>query len=337
MIDLNDGGASSARMESNRGVLQDSGSPGVKYAVGAIKAWAQFLIWVYFLSFAINLLSFLPDLDQALLPILHHRSIITHSILLPVLVLVVLRNRYVVLQSVLFAAFAIHLSADLISPPVGFGAIWLPAPLKISLGLLSPLWIVLNAVSAFYIYFKISVHAREPWIFWSIALAGVVYGTTNEGNVVAILAILTLLALAIWPFLRTGQICFSPAERYAEAKKAYLNNRQWVVETRRKKKAERAAMSQLKRSFLNTRDAVAAAVRYVTAPFRYPKRSAVVFLAIVVFYIAGFLASDGSSGGVVSTVAKGAWVIHSAGGCILVQSGQYVAGTYTADLSMCSP
>ena len=87
-----------------------------------------------------------PDIDQLFLPILHHRSIITHSIAIPVAFLL-WRNK-----AVSFAVFgfilgvSIHISADVLSNPVGFGMVWLPWPIKIPLGPLSPLWLAANAV-----------------------------------------------------------------------------------------------------------------------------------------------------------------------------------------------
>lgn len=87
-----------------------------------------------------------PDTDLILLPILHHRSIVTHSIIIPALVL--LRRN----QAVRFGAAgfilgeSVHLAADVLSFPRGFAMVWLPWPIKFPLGFFSPLWLAANAL-----------------------------------------------------------------------------------------------------------------------------------------------------------------------------------------------
>lgn len=65
-----------------------------------------------------------PDFDQKLLSILHHRSIISHSVLLPILLKPWLP---VPVFAGLAAGMSIHLLADSISPSVGFAQIYLPS------------------------------------------------------------------------------------------------------------------------------------------------------------------------------------------------------------------
>jgi hypothetical protein len=89
-----------------------------------------------------------PDVDQFPLffPVLHHRSIVTHSILIP---LAFLLHRHQALRfgaSGFVLGVSIHLAADVLSPPTGFGAVWLPWPIKIDFGYLSPVWLAGNAI-----------------------------------------------------------------------------------------------------------------------------------------------------------------------------------------------
>lgn len=83
----------------------------------------------------------MPDFGQAMLPILHHRSIVTHGMLIPLVPL--LWRRHVLGDAMprLVAGIAIHLEVDLTSPATRFGSIWLPWPVKLPLGPLSPFWL----------------------------------------------------------------------------------------------------------------------------------------------------------------------------------------------------
>lgn len=87
-----------------------------------------------------------PDVDLALLPILHHRSIITHSILIPAIFLTIRNSAIRFGAGGFILGISIHLSADVLSSPIGFGMIWLPWPIKFPLGPLSPLWLAANAL-----------------------------------------------------------------------------------------------------------------------------------------------------------------------------------------------
>lgn len=90
-----------------------------------------------------------PDLDFLVLEVLHHRSIVTHSIL-PALVLIVLGWKAGAAPNAgALVGIAVHLSCDMLSPMVGFAQIWLPEPIKMPLGPLSYLWLGVNALLAF--------------------------------------------------------------------------------------------------------------------------------------------------------------------------------------------
>lgn len=79
-----------------------------------------------------------PDTDFLLLPLLHHRSIVTHSAL-PALILLLFRKRFGIIPTAGgLIGLSVHLLCDALSPPVGFGQVWLPWPYKEPLGSLSP-------------------------------------------------------------------------------------------------------------------------------------------------------------------------------------------------------
>lgn len=84
--------------------------------------------------------------------ILHHRSIITHSLLIPLLLLFVKSNVTKPIVAGLCAGVSIHLAADLLSPMKGFSLIYLPAPIKSSIGTWqSFVWLGLNALVGLYL------------------------------------------------------------------------------------------------------------------------------------------------------------------------------------------
>lgn len=89
-----------------------------------------------------------PDIDLLMLRLLHHRSIVTHSVLLPLLVLWFLPGLGPAAAAGAFLGVSIHLAADLLSPARGFGQVWLPEPFQISLKGWSPLWLMLNALAS---------------------------------------------------------------------------------------------------------------------------------------------------------------------------------------------
>ena len=103
----------------------------------------------------INFLNF-PDIDQGYKIVLGHRSIITHSILLPYILYYffikkrALYNKYITLIIAgIFLGIGLHLSADLF--PKGWqGYALIKLPGNISIGELSPIWIGFNALVSLY-------------------------------------------------------------------------------------------------------------------------------------------------------------------------------------------
>lgn len=103
-----------------------------------------------------------PDIDLVFLSVLNHRSIVTHSILIPALFLAV-RNSAVRHGACGFIlGLSIHLSADVLSSPVGFGMVWLPWPIKAPLGPFSPLWLGANAIVGL-VWAKMILLTLESW------------------------------------------------------------------------------------------------------------------------------------------------------------------------------
>jgi hypothetical protein len=134
----------------------------------------------------------LPDVDLVALPILHHRSILTHSIFIPFLISKFFTNRFS-LSAVagLYGGIAIHLSADILSPMVGFGMIWLPSPIKLSLGPFSIVWIAGNALAGAILALKLAPDQKKT-VYTLVALVALSYAIFNEG--------------AFWPFVIFGLV-----------------------------------------------------------------------------------------------------------------------------------
>lgn len=157
----------------------------------------------YFLVCAYVFL-WVPDLDHLLLPILHHRSIITHSVLPGFLFLMLGRQLGAAPVSGALIGLSVHMSADLLSPMVGFAQIWLPAPYKLGLGPWSYLWLAGNALMGFALAGQIAKAAfgprvALPGVAATSAVTAVSYGALNEEAVSAVLVALGVLAVALLP------------------------------------------------------------------------------------------------------------------------------------------
>jgi len=167
-------------------------SPAVK--TGLFLLMAYLFLWV-------------PDLDFLLLGLLHHRSIVTHSVL-PVLVFMLLgwRAGAAPIAGAL-VGIAVHLSCDLLSPMVGYAQIWLPAPYKMPLGPFSYLWLGANALLAF-IWARRIACLSLPASYSGLLVAGVgvvtavSYGWLNEGAISAVMVTMAIFLLSyVGPFL----------------------------------------------------------------------------------------------------------------------------------------
>lgn len=146
-----------------------------------------------------------PDVDLLLLSLLHHRSILTHSVL-PAAVPFLLRRRIGLAPTAgALIGLSVHLLCDALSPAVGFGQVWLPAPVKAPLGALSPLWLAGNAGLCFVLALAICRRlmpglAGPVMVMLTSGAVGVSYGLLNERSVLSAgvcLVFPALLALTI--------------------------------------------------------------------------------------------------------------------------------------------
>ncbi len=118
--------------------------------------------------------------------------------MLPALLLLLLRHPLGVAPAAgAFIAISVHLTCNALSPAVGFGQVWLPAPFKTSLGAWSHLWLIGNAVLSFWLALRMArIAFRQPWSHYPVigtaALVGASYGIINESSLLAAVASLTL-------------------------------------------------------------------------------------------------------------------------------------------------
>ena len=101
-----------------------------------------------------------PDIDQSFQNSLGHRSIITHSILLPILLFFINPLRFNIFGKILiiglFLGIGLHLSADL-HPKSWHGYANIKLPSNISIGILSPFWILINTIFGLFLSAKIFI------------------------------------------------------------------------------------------------------------------------------------------------------------------------------------
>lgn len=97
----------------------------IKSLVGKIQETSERTTLAKLLWFVGMAYSFLwvPDLDLVFIGVLHHRSIVTHSILPAVLLLLLGRRAGAAPLAGAMIGLAVHLSCDLLSPAIGFGQI----------------------------------------------------------------------------------------------------------------------------------------------------------------------------------------------------------------------
>ena len=150
----------------------------------------------YFYFLAVLILSFLlglafPDVDQMFQSLLGHRSILTHSILLPYLLYVYLekkepspRGKTILIG--LLLGIGLHLSADL-HPKSWIGFALIKLPFNISIGELSPIWIGINAIAALYAaayFLNLLTNRKLFWISYLVValVVGLTYADAERYN-----------------------------------------------------------------------------------------------------------------------------------------------------------
>jgi len=148
---------------------------------------------------------FLPDIDLVLLFLLHHRSMVTHSLLIPFLI-----RRWIPkpLFFGLLCGISIHLFADSLGSMRGFGAIHIPITRQ-SIGAGgSMIWLLANATMSLVLL--VSSYRRVFWVcLVAYLIVAILYGVFNEG------AEFLAYALAAFGFIATlwAAVSRSPKEQ----------------------------------------------------------------------------------------------------------------------------
>ncbi len=140
----------------------------------------------------------IPDWDQYT-GVLLHRSALTHSLLIPFL-LDSLSSRYSdkkypIIISAIYFAFLVHFSADLF-PRSWEGFALISIPFIGWIGMLSPLWIMINIIGCAYFCVKKLKESKEsiyPSYFYIVMSLGIVfYFLKGESFLMLPVAFLTL-------------------------------------------------------------------------------------------------------------------------------------------------
>lgn len=158
-------------------------------------------------AFLLGLVSglWIPDLDLLAIPILHHRSIITHSVLIPFLLGKFGGNRFShLIVSGMYGGIAIHLSADALSAASGFGMVWFPWPIKEALGAASPVWLVINAGLGIWLMIRLAPNMK--WIVLPAAIAvAASYALLNEAAFAPFVVFGALVSVVVWARRRSSR------------------------------------------------------------------------------------------------------------------------------------
>ena len=167
----------------------------------------NYFAFIGVLSFAYFIGLFFPDIDQGFQGLLGHRSIITHSILLPYLLLYYFikkkSNPNVLIKIFIIGIFlgiGLHLSADL-HPKSFKGYALIKLPGNIDVGGLSPIWIAVNAAAGLYfagLLLNKTTHKKLFWISYLViaSLVGMIYAAEERynGEAIALTFIILLFA-----------------------------------------------------------------------------------------------------------------------------------------------
>lgn len=144
----------------------------------------------------------IPDLDQRIW-FLTHRSIVTHSCLIPLLFVMFASEKRVIVRLFaigLFAGVAIHLACDLFPTQwTGFALIHTPA-FPVMSPLLSQAWIIVNCFVGIFVALALMDSSRDILVCSvSILVHAVAYARYEIGMLHGLLAFIavTVLALAL--------------------------------------------------------------------------------------------------------------------------------------------
>jgi len=131
----------------------------------------NYFAFIVVLSFGYFIGLFFPDIDQGMQGLLGHRSIITHSILLPYLLYSYFKkkNNLTPLKTIfivgIYLGIGLHLSADL-HPKAFRGFALIKLPFNIDIGELSPIWIGINAGVALFLASTFLNQLTNKKLFW---------------------------------------------------------------------------------------------------------------------------------------------------------------------------
>lgn len=124
-----------------------------------------------------------PDIDLKLMDVLHHRSIVTHSLLLPLSLLLFRVKLLKPCIAGLCIGISIHLTADAMSPMRGFALIYLPKPFKTSIGSWQSLvWLAVNSVIGGLIAIWLC-RGEKFTIMVLFSVSALTYSIVNENNI----------------------------------------------------------------------------------------------------------------------------------------------------------
>lgn len=307
--------------------------------------WLRFLLATTTAFFCIKFLIWVPDLDHQFIEILHHRSIVTHSILIPVLFWIFLPKRIAIFSSLLFSAVAIHLSADALSSSKGYGAIWLPEPFKFSLGEASKAWLFGNAITAFvFSLISCPIKHRFELIFGALT-ACIFYGLINEESIWASLIAIVSLLISLLLFFKFNPLPLGPISQVRQLNAKRYETQILFKKEKEKQKSERGKLHLIKAIFLFPFKVILALVKMLVWFAKNPKYAGSALVALLMASLLFYSMGSGRSGsvgsasslsiaeavvtGAVDTAAGGVYVLHSSGGWIMQKGGRFVAGTLT--------
>jgi hypothetical protein len=172
-----------------------------------------------------------PDIDLALLPLLHHRSVVTHSILPALVFLVLGRSLGAAPIAGALIGVSVHLACDMLSPMVGFAQIWLPRPFLLPLGPFSYLWLGANALAGYVLALRLARATLRPGIAvpFATALSGVTgaaYGALNEQSAAAVMvSVMFPMMTAVWLFRRSRAKPRSSEKRHQQTQGTVASRR----------------------------------------------------------------------------------------------------------------
>lgn len=181
-----------------------------------IQAFALMLVFETLIATLVPL----PDVDHAMHPFLHHRSILTHSILVPGCLALVLSRLWFMkpLCALFLAATAIHLLSDALSPSIGYGAVWLPPGANVSLGGASPWWLGVNGLVCAIAAIRVMNASWRTELVAAMFICAALYGLANEQSVASAAFIIGVLLICAGLAWAKGWLSQNPKVKFSALK-----------------------------------------------------------------------------------------------------------------------